>query len=193
MVDPLARQKEPFSVTLEDGRTVRVRGILASDGPALEEFYGSVPPEELRDLDCNPRKLGVIRDWLEEGASPETLHLVAEGDEGCLVGHCLVQHPPRGWKAHQGTIRVVVRPGWRWQGLAGALIERMILLSLHAGLDLLVAELTPGQVAARSAFSRQGFHPRATLARFVRDAEGRDLDLLVLAREIREQEYFAAD
>jgi len=193
MLDPLARQDDPLNVTLRDGRTVWLRGLLASDGPALEEFYGSLPAGDLRHLDDNPRGGGVVQGWLEGRSAPESLHLLAEGDDGRLVGHCLVQHPQRGWKAHQGTVWVVVRPSWRLQGLAETLVERMVQLSLHAGLDLLVAELTPGQVAARSAFSRQGFHPRATLARFVRDAEGRDLDLLVLTREIREQEYFAVD
>lgn len=193
MMEPRSRQEGSWNLTLQDDRAVLLRGLQDSDGPLLEEFYGSLPPEDLRHMDRNPRCPGVIRDWLEERTSQETLHLLAMGEADLVVGHCLVRHPHRGWKAHQGNLSVVVRPGWRLQGLAGALIERVVQLSLQAGLDLLVAELTPGLSSACSTFTRQGFHHRVTVPRFVRDAEGRDLDLMVLTREIREQEYFAGD
>ena len=188
-----AGQRTTVSTILRDGSAVRIRVPQPGDREALLSFYETLPREELLQTEHNPRNFGFFEEWLDSLEAQEILHLLAESEQGRVVGHCLVYHPPRGWKAHQGLIWITVLPEWRVKGLAGRMIEAMVGLCLESGLDLLVAEFLPEQEAARTFFSRSGFHHLATIPSFVRDLSGNDRDLILLARQIREQDYFAGD
>jgi L-amino acid N-acyltransferase YncA len=172
---------------------VDVRLLQAADRQALESFYASMPSEELVQMERNPCSAGVIQEWLDCLDGQDALHLVAQTEQGLVVGHCLVHHPQRGWKAHQGQISVRVLPGWRHKALATRLIEEMVQVCLHSGLDLLVAEFLPAQESARNTFSRNGFHHLVAIPHFVRDSAGQDHDLLMMVRHIRDEEFFAVD
>ena len=152
-----------------------------------------MPTEDLVYMDRNLRSPEVLQEWLDAADRHELLDLAAESESGEIVGHCLVYHTPRGWKSHQGRIRITVLPAWRHKALASRLIQEMVHVALNAGLDLLVAEFIPGQETAMETFSRNSFHTLARIPQYVRDVQGKDHDLVLMGRNLRDQEFFAAD
>lgn len=193
MLDVFTRQRYPITTILRDGSPVRIRPLTVEDRDALVRFYEAQPMDDLMHMERNPRSPEVIQEWLDGLEKHELLHLVAETDRGQILGHSVVYQTLRGWKSHQGRIRVSVLPAWRRKALASRLVQEMTQVALNSGLDLLIAEFIPEQESAMNTFYRNGFYCLARIPLYVRDLGGRDHDLILMGRNIREQEYFAGD
>lgn len=193
MLEVFTRQRYPVTTILRDGSPVRIRPLKAEDREAFTRFFEQMPLDDLVNMERNPRSPDTIREWLEGCEKQQILILVAEDETGRIVGESLVYQTLRGWKSHQGRIRVTVLPEWRRKALASRLVQEMMQMALNSGLDLLIAEFIPEQVSAMNTFSRNGYVKLAQIPQYVRDLSGRDHDLILMGRHIREQEYFAGD
>lgn len=192
MLEVYTHNRYPREVELRSGEKLTLRPVQVGDRESLLEFFGEIPREDLIYLDQNPRDPAVIEEWLSQPDLERLVHLLALRD-GRIVADCLIHQDRRGWKSHHARVRVVVHPQHRRKRLASLLIQETFQYCLNAGLDLVVAEFMENQKAAMEVFSQNGFLKLATVPHFVRDLEGRDHDLVVMARNIRDQEYFAAD
>ena len=97
--------------------------------------------------------------WTEESLAEElsgsehTVMLVAETDEGVVVGYigCWIV-------LDEGQINnIAVAPAWRRSGIGGALLSGLLTEGRRRGLRRYVLEVRPSNIAARRLYARFGF------------------------------------
>ena len=170
-------------VMLRDGHTVTIRSMQAQDGPAVFEFFCTIPEEDrlfLRDDVTSPAWL---ERFLRQIDYASMVPLLAEY-EGKVVGNATLYRPLYGWSAHVGEIRVAVARAWQRQGLGTALARELVKIAIDAGLEKIVASVVDNQTGAKRAFEKLGFHPEAVLKGHVKDIRGKRRDLFLLANDV---------
>jgi L-amino acid N-acyltransferase YncA len=173
----------PKTLTLRDGSAVTVRPLRSGDRDALSDFFRRIPAEDRKFLKDDVTRPEVVEAWCREINPARVLPLIAEGD-GKVVADASLHRRTAGWLRHVAEVRLVVDPEFRRKGLGSRLLEEIILLAQAEGLDKLVAELTPEEMAARKAFERHGFRQVAVIPDLVRDQTGTARDLLVLVLDL---------
>lgn len=142
----------------------------------LNAFFARVPESDHNSFAEDVFKPGVVAGWLQETGSCRRLAL--DGD--VVVGYLAVL-PFVGWSAHVGSLRVVVDPQRRGQGIGRDLARAGLLAALELGLRKVVVEVVADAEAAIAMFEGIGFEPEALLRDHVRDRAGALHDLVVLA------------
>lgn len=173
----------PKTLTLRDASRVTVRPLRSGDRDALGDFFRRIPEEDRKFLKDDVSRPEVIAAWCRDINPERVLPLIAEA-AGKVVADATLHRRRAGWLRHVGEVRLVVDPEYRRMGLGSRLLEEVTLLAQSEGLDKLVAELTPEEVAARKAFERQGFRQVAVIPGLVRDQTGTSRDLVVLVLEL---------
>jgi L-amino acid N-acyltransferase YncA len=173
----------PKALTLRDGTPVTVRPLRSPDSAALGDFFRRIPEEDRKFLKDDVTRAEVIEAWCRDINPGRVLPLIAEA-EGKVLADATLHLRRAGWLRHVGEVRLVVDPEYRRKGLGSRLLEELILLAQAEGLDKLVAELTPEEVAARKAFERLGFRQVAVVPGLVRDQSGTSRDLVILVLEL---------
>lgn len=192
MLEVILEEQFPKPVKLEDGTRVILRPLIPQDEPALREFFGSMPEEDLLYLRDNVKDPEVIRRWCRDLDYEQTLPLIADL-EGKIVGDATLHQEKRGWKSHIGTVRVVIHPQHRGKGLVDLLVGELIQIALDIGLVKLDAEFTAEQTRPIAVFEKLGFVNMATLPQHVKDLKGESHDLVILVYDLRATEHYAAD
>ena len=123
---------------------------------------------------------GAVESWLRD---PRGRRAVAVDDDGQVAGYVAVL-PLVGWSSHVGSLRVVVDPAARGQGVGRALARHGLLTGLQMELAKLVVEVVVDAVPAIGMFEALGFEPEALLRDHVRDRTGELRDLVVLAHSV---------
>jgi RimJ/RimL family protein N-acetyltransferase len=173
----------PESVTLRDGTVVLFRPMQPDDGPALLEFFRSLPEQDRLFLREDVTKEEVVDRFVRHLDYDAVLPLIAEY-EGRVVGDGTLHRDRHGWAAHVGEIRVVVAPEFQRRGLGTAIARLLVRQATSLGLDKLVAEVVDNQVGAKRAFGKLGFYPEAVLKGQVKDIHGTRRDLVILANDV---------
>jgi RimJ/RimL family protein N-acetyltransferase len=173
----------PENLTLRDGTTVLVRPMQPDDGPALLEFFRSLPVQDRLFLREDVTREEVIDRFVQRLDYERVLPLLAE-HEGRIVGDGTLHRNQRGWAAHVGEIRIVVDPEFQRRGLGTALARLLVKFATGVGLDKLVAQVVDNQIGAKRAFGKLGFYPEAVLRGQVKDIHGTRRDLVILANEV---------
>jgi len=173
----------PETLSLRDGSRVSVRPMQPDDGPALLEFFRSLPVQDRLFLREDVTREDVIDRFVQRLDYDRVLPLLAEY-EGRIVGDGTLHRSQRGWAAHVGEIRIVVDPAFQRRGLGTALARQLVRFATGAGLDKLVAQVVDNQVGAKRAFGKLGFYPEAVLKGHVKDLSGAKRDLVVLANDV---------
>lgn len=174
----------PKKVTLENGTQVTLRPLLKLDEEALVEYFRDMPLEDrlcLKEDVTNPK---VIENWIYELDYDNILPLVAL-DNGHIVGDATLHFSPIGWTRHQGELRLTTDPGYRVKGLGTLLVQNLIDLSTHLGLEQLSVEIAPVLDKAFYLFEKMGFKEVATLKSFIKDIEGNESDLVLLIKHLK--------
>lgn len=166
-----------------DGVGYEFRRMTAEDEAAVLEFARALPRHDLlflrRDI-SNPK---VMSAWVRDMQAGQIESLLALR-EGQVVGCSAVVTDKHGFSAHVGDLRVLLAPGERAHGLGRLLIQESFLLALSLGLEKLTTQMTSDQGAAVTVFEDMGFRPEALLHNHVRDVDGKDHDLVVLAHDV---------
>ncbi len=144
--------------------------------PALEAFLRRIPESDHNSFAEDVSAPGTVEAWLADARSSRAL--AVDADE--VVGYVAVL-PLVGWSGHVGSLRVIVDPTRRGQGVGRALARWGLLTSLDMGLTKVVVEVVADAVAAVGMFEAIGFLPEALLKDHVRDKTGALRDLVVLA------------
>jgi ribosomal protein S18 acetylase RimI-like enzyme len=148
-------------------------------GP-VEAFFARVPESDHNSFAEDVLAPGAVEGWLRD---PRGRRAVAVGDDGTVVGYVAVL-PQVGWSSHVGSLRVVVDPASRGQGVGRALARHGLLTGLEMQLAKLVVEVVVDAVPAIGMFEGLGFEPEALLRDHVRDKSGELHDLVVLAHSV---------
>lgn len=156
--------------------------LSADRRPALEAFFGRIPESDLNSFSEDVLAPGLVSSWLANPAHPRVLAVSPDGE---VVGYLAVI-PLVGWSAHVGSLRVVVDPSRRGQGIGRLLAREGLLTGLRLGLTKLVVEVVADAEAAIGMFESIGFEPEALLRDHVRDRAGHLRDLIVLAHSVDE-------
>ena len=173
----------PTNDLLRDGTAVVFRPAMPPDRDALIGFARSLEEGDLLFLREDITSPDVVDGWLADVEKGETFTVLAEvGDR--IVGYGSLHTEPARWTRHVGEIRLNVHPDYRGTGLGGLLAGEIRAVAPAFSVRILTAQMPVDQLTARTVFERLGFRYQAVLPGWVMDREGRDLDLLIMAREI---------
>ena len=176
----------PKTSTLEDGLTICVRPLEASDEEALLAFFRAIPEEERYWLREDVSDPAVIRQWVADLDYSHVLPLVAMHDEA-IVADATLHRRGHGARQYLGEIRLVVTPAYRGRGLGYLLITELIEVAQGEGLERLEAEIVSGaQAPAMEAVGLIGFERAAVLPNHLRGPHGDHHDLFIFTYPLQE-------
>ena len=148
-------------------------------GP-VQEFFARVPESDHNSFAEDVTAPGAVQAWLRD---PRGRRAVAVADGGEVAGYLAVL-PQVGWSSHVGSLRLVVDPAHRGEGVGRALARHGLLTGLDLQLAKLVVEVVVDAAPAIGMFEALGFEPEALLRDHVRDKAGELHDLVVLAHSV---------
>ncbi|MBI4498463.1 MAG: GNAT family N-acetyltransferase [Chloroflexi bacterium] len=170
----------PKTLALRDSTAVTLRPMVATDGPALLEFFLHLPEDDRFYLKDNVTAPGVIAAWARDLDYERVLPLLALVD-GRIVGDATLHRRRGGARRHVGEVRVTVDPAFRGRGLGTALLHEVLDYAYQMGLESVVFELVENtQDEAIDAARRAGFVESARLINHVKDTHGKPQDLIIL-------------
>jgi L-amino acid N-acyltransferase YncA len=175
----------PKNISLDDGTPVTLRPMLKADEAALLEYFGSLPPEDrlcLKDDVTDPK---VIENWIYELDYDNLLPLIALHN-GSVVGDATLHFNPIGWTRHQAEVRLTTSTRFRVRGLGTILLQDLIDIATHLGLEQISIEIPPVLDKAFYLFEKLGFKEVAKLQGFVKDLEGTESDLVLMVKYLKE-------
>jgi L-amino acid N-acyltransferase YncA len=176
---PQPRSKFPWHFSLR-GRKVLLQPLEPSGKEAMLDFAGGLSEEDLLFLDRDIAQPPVIDRWIKDAADGRLVTTTAWVDEA-IVGYATMYRADVRWTRHVADLCVVVSEAMRGKGLGRLLLELMFEMALDAGVNKVVARMTPGQTAALSLFQQLGFEQEAVLQDHALDAHGCTHDLLMLS------------
>ena len=193
MVEDALDEQYPKDVKLDDGGACIVRPLSRRDSHLLYGFFKTIPREDRLFMPDDVTDKSVVEGLCKHIDTDREVPMIAETD-GKIVGFASLYLEPERWMHHVGRVNIIVQPDYRRRGLALNLIKEIGILALHTGyLEELTARCMDTQEGAVWMFENAGFVPRGTLPGQVRDLDGEIHDLVVLARNLRDQDFFAMD
>jgi ribosomal protein S18 acetylase RimI-like enzyme len=154
-----------------------IRRLEAGDEAATRAFFGRIPDADQRFFKEDVEDPATLPRWL---ADERVRRLIAIDDEGDVRGYAAVV-PGVGWSAHVAELHVIVDPEHRRGGLGSRLVWKAFELTRELDLKKLVVEVVAEQESAVAMFQRLGFQREAILPGHVRDRDGEEHDLVLLA------------
>ena len=85
---------------------------------------------------------------------------------------------------HVAELRVLVAPMARGKGVGRRLTEEALRIAWAAGIEKVVAQMTPDQKQAIGVFRTLGFQPEALFRAHVRGRDGERHDLVMLSQNV---------
>jgi RimJ/RimL family protein N-acetyltransferase len=183
---PLLPESYPWTTRVGD-LEITFRFMGAEDGERMLTFTRSLPERDLLFLRYDITDPEVVEDWLRNIARGQTRTLLAlEGER--LVGYCSLHRSKILWSRHLGEIRMLVGNNERGKGLGRRLIEQIFPYAGEEGLQKLVVQMMSTQRDAQTLFHHLGFIPEALLHDWAIDRNGRTHDMIIMSREVDEDE-----
>jgi ribosomal protein S18 acetylase RimI-like enzyme len=142
----------------------------------VRAFFRRVPESDHNSFAEDVFEPGLMESWLQDGRARRAVAV----DDAQVVGYVAVI-PLVGWSSHVGSLRVVVDPAARGQGVGRELARHGLVTALELGLTKIVVEVVVDAVPAIGMFEALAFEPEALLRDHVRDKTGDLRDLVVLA------------
>jgi L-amino acid N-acyltransferase YncA len=178
-------QSFPKAISLDDGSAVTLRPLLKTDGEALLQYFGNLPPEDRLCLKEDVTDPKVIENWIFELNYDNILPLVAMQNSH-IVGDATLHFNPIGWTRHQAELRLTTSTQHRVRGLGTALLQNLIDIATRVGLEQISIEIPPRLDKAYYLFEKMGFKEVAHLQGFVKDLEGTESDLVLMVKYLKE-------
>ncbi|MCX5662637.1 MAG: GNAT family N-acetyltransferase [Planctomycetota bacterium] len=148
----------PIEAKLRDGKVATIRPLRTDDGPALTEFYASVPREDFRFYCPHELDRAHAEAHCAAADSPHEVVVVLVEPESpgkVIAGYAWFRWPDDEAKA--STFGICVRRGWQDCGAGRALITRVREIARILGpavMDLTVQKANPRAVAL---YQKMGF------------------------------------
>lgn len=166
---------------------VHFRPMGADDRAAVLAFTDRLPPDDLLFLRLDITQPEIVDEWIrniERGRTRTVLALA----EGRVAGYGSIYFSETLWTRHLGEMRLMVAPQFRARGIGSALAERVFEIGRELGLFKITAQMMSSQHTAQDLLHRLGFIPEAQLHDWVIDRRGRTHDLIVMSREVEEDD-----
>jgi GNAT superfamily N-acetyltransferase len=153
----------PITVKLRDGREATIRIMEPSDRDAILKFAAKLPADDLLFLRTDITDKEVIKGWVDNIKSGNTITLLAEID-GELIAYASVHVDSARWTRRIGEIRVLASPRARGLGLGRRLTNEADRPD-DARSDLGALRVRAPGLPGRGDFDRLGGGPRRSSAR----------------------------
>jgi GNAT superfamily N-acetyltransferase len=111
--------------------------------------------------------------------------------DGKIVGDVTLHQQLGGWKRHIGRVSVLVLPQYRGRGLARALVNEIVDIARHLGLEKVEAEFIGEQEAAIKMFAMLGFSNLIRLEEYVKDMQAITHDYVLMGLNLKTDEEYA--
>jgi L-amino acid N-acyltransferase YncA len=172
----------PKEIVLKDRTEVTIRPLEEKDEQALAQFYRLVSEEDRWYMRFDVMDPVVIRSWAE--GREEVFSIIAEAG-GDLVAHARLHTHKFGCYHHQGRLRIIVLPEFRYKRLGSWMLLDLIHLALEKGLRELRADFVVGvEDGAIETAYKLDFFKKAVLEDFVIDRQGQLHDLLIMTKRL---------
>ncbi len=149
-------------------------------------FTRSLPERDLLFLRLDITQREVVQDWIRNIENDRTISILAE-ERGEVIGYCSLHHNEILWTRHLGEIRLLVGSNYRGKGIGRHLLEQVVPVAKEQGLQKLAVQMMSTQRDAQTLFHSLGFIPEALLSDWAIDRQGRTHDLIVMSREVEEE------
>lgn len=183
-------QKYPKIITVKDGSKCSLRPLCKEDEKIFYDFFRAVPERERMFIKHRVTDTQVIRDWCRNIDLGRNFPLLAIMD-GKIIGDATLHQQLGGWKRHIGRVSVLVLPQYRGRGLARALVNEIVDLARHVGLEKVEAEFIGEQEAAVKMFALLGFSNLVRLKDYVRDMQAISHDYVLMGLDLKTDEEYA--
>jgi len=182
--------------TLKDGTKVTIRELHLNDLDKLMAFYQALPLEDRLYLRIDVTNRDVVSQRIKLIETGNVIRIIALlGDE--IIGDGALELSGEGWRRHQGEIRVIVAHPFQHKGLGMLLIKELYLIAVEKNVQMIIAKMMRPQVAGQHIFRKLGFREELLIPDYVKDLEGEEQDLIIMACNTKELltelEHFLSD
>lgn len=185
-----ALEKFPITVRVNNELACEVRPLRPGDEERIKRLYLAVPKHERLFIKEKLTDGHVFHEWCKAIDVDSNLTLLLNHDGGVLAEGTLHQRQG-GWKSHIGLVSELTHPDHRGIGLSGILLEELVEIGRHAGLQRLEAEFTGDRTTAIREFAKAGFEELVRLPNYVKDVDRNFYDYVVMGMKLKTPEEFA--
>ena len=185
-----ALDEYPKEIKFKDGSSCQLRPLETTDAQAFNDFFLSLPGQELMFIKHRVTDPAVTREWCEKIDLGRNLPLLAfDGDK--IIGVCTLHQQLGGWRRHIGRVSVHVHPKYRGRGLARALVNETVDIARQCGLEKVEAEFIGRQEGAMKMFALLGFCELVRLPDYVKDMQAITHDYILTCVDLVTDEEYA--
>lgn len=178
------------SFTSDDGISIEIRPLQASDEKALLGFFKNLPQPEVMFFKRRVTDPDVIKSWCENIELDSRLPLLAL-HEGKVIAVASLLQNKGGWKRHIGRISQSILPKYRQKGIAGKLVQELVDVARMAGLQKVEAEFIDKQEGGQKLFALLGFTHLLKLEDYVQDMQAINHDYVLMGMDLKTDEEYA--
>src|SRR5215216_6280589 len=172
-------QAHPKTV-LRDGSDVIIRRLFEEDRAALLAFGAGLPEDDRLYLEDDFESQEIITRLVN--AAENWRQIVAlKGEQ--IVGYGAVRRLP-GWSSHVADIQLIISADLRRAGLGTVMAQAIFDAARELGVAKVIVEIVEEQAFGRAICERLGFRVEGMLSQHVRDRDGQQHNLLVLAYHV---------
>ena len=185
-----ALDEYPKEIKFKDGSSCRLRPLETTDAPAFNDFFLSLPGQELMFIKHRVTDPTVTREWCVQIDLGRNLPLLAfDGDK--IIGVATLHQQLGGWRRHIGRVSVHVHPQYRGRGLARMLVNETMDIARQCGLEKVEAEFIGRQEGAMKMFALLGFGELVRLPDYVKDMQAITHDYILMGVDLSTDEEYA--
>lgn len=174
--------KYPKEIVLKDCTESIIRPLQKEDEPLLRQFYSEIPEDDRWYMRYDVMDPAVIRSWVE---NPEDVFSIIALCADRIVAHARLHLYKYGCYNHQGRLRIIVKPEYRYKRLGSWMLLDLIHVGMDKGLRELRADFVVGVAdAAIEAAYKLDFFKKAVLEDFVIDRQGQLHDLMIMTKRL---------
>jgi RimJ/RimL family protein N-acetyltransferase len=185
-----ALEKYPTHRTLKDGLVCDIRPLTRRDEAKLYKFLAAVPEEERLFIKSPVSDRALVRVWCSKPDFHENLPLLML-DGSRVIGQATLHQRPGGWRRHIGLVTVLTHPDYRGRDVAKSLVEELIEIAPHLGLQKLEARFNGERKVAIRALEQLGFRKLLSLPDYVLDMKGHSHDYVFMGMDLTTAEEYA--
>ena len=168
---------------LKDGTEVLLRPMVKADREMVGDFFGRLTSSVLQYVRHDVTNPKVLDKWFDQLDYQKVFPLLAFV-KNRVVGNATLHRVAYGWRAHLGTVRIVVEPEFHEKGLGTLMINELVDLAQEFGLEKLMVEFPLKAYGALTMFKNVGFSPRAVIEGLMKDRHGENLDVVVMVMDV---------
>ena len=166
-------------VVLKDGASVVIRPMTAEDLDRSVAFFQSLTAQDRLYLRHDVTRREEVEGRIQAMQAGRARRLVALQKDR-IIADAALELESASWKQHVGEIRLIIANPYKRKGLGMLMARELYSAAVEAEVEEIVVRMMRPQLAARSIFRKLGFQEVTLLGDYVKDAEGRKQDLILM-------------